>query len=697
MTLFLALLLGAVSGVSQIAVDLGQEKDAVQYSAEEFLSSVAPSAESAVYNFYLPAAEQVASGLFTQRAIKSVTIVNEGEMMVAQSRETEPTLPNLGRMTDADIILLERVLYAPENVGGNQIIGTIAVEVDRSIVAPAFVNRMLYYFIFATVKNFVLGILLIWLVYRALARHIITLAETTARWTPATKSLDIDYAPWPLQGTELDQLSDQIKSFARTATGHIEQAEASREMAEQSNTALTEKSELLSEEVQKQNARLQEANDRLKELAEIDALTGLYNRRSFDLIAQDVFAAHTASGDLAVMMIDVDSFKIYNDYYGHQEGDKCLAHVARLLDNLLNSDDVTVARYGGEEFIALVAGEAATGIDRLAEKVHGALASEAIEHQRSTVADRVTVSIGVAFADDARCTLGEVISSADEALYEAKARGRNRTVMSSKDLRERLRQDRNAALSVFRAVELEAFEPFFQPQVDARTGALVGLEALVRRRLADDRFETPAQFMQVARFHGYLADIDRIVLKKVRGFLAAAQRAKIDIPRLSLNTPHDNLLDRDYVREVTHLSGAFDTQIVLELLETAMLDEPGDLLRWQLDTLREHGIDIEIDDYGTGHTSVISLMNLKPSRIKIAKELVLPMAEDQTFDRIVASIIQMGAALSIDVMAEGVETKAMSNRLLNHGCPIQQGFFFAHPMPAKDFLAQYTPNGQVVG
>lgn len=697
MTLFLALLLGAVSGVSQIAVDLGQEKDAVQYSAEEFLSSVAPSAESAVYNFYLPAAEQVASGLFTQRAITSVTIVNEGEVMVAQSRQTTPTLPNLGRMTNADVILLERVLHAPVDAGSDQIIGKISVEVDRSIVAPAFVNRMLYYFIFATAKNFVLGILLIWLVYRALARHIITLAETTARWTPTTKSLNIDYAPWPLQGTELDQLSDQIKAFARTATGHIQQAEASREMAEQSNTALAEKSELLSEEVQKQNARLQEANDRLKELAEIDALTGLYNRRSFDLIAQDVFASRTKPGDLAAMMIDVDSFKIYNDYYGHQEGDKCLARVARLLGNLLSGNEATVARYGGEEFIVLVAGETATCIDKLAEKVHEALAAEAIEHQRSTVADRVTVSIGIAFADDARSTLDQVISSADEALYEAKARGRNRTVVSSKDLRERLRQERNAALSVFRAVELEAFEPFFQPQIDARTGALVGLEALVRRRLTDGSYQAPSEFMQVARFHGYLADIDRIVLKKVREFLSKAQSEEIIIPRLSLNTPHDNLLNRDYVRDVTDLSGAYDTQIVLELLETAMLDEPDELLRWQLDTLRDSGIDIEIDDYGTGHTSVISLMNLEPSRIKIAKELVLPMAKDKTFDRIVASIVQMGAALGIDVMAEGVETKEMSDRLLRHGCPIQQGFFFAHPMQAQDFLSRYRADAKVTG
>ena len=138
------MLLGAVSGLSQIAVDLRQEKDAVQYSAEEFLNSVAPSAASAAYNFYMPAAEQAVLGLFTQRAIKAVTIINEGQVMISREREVERTLPNLGPATQQDLIQLETLLYAPTNLSSGEVIGKIYVPVDRSIVAPAFVPRALH-------------------------------------------------------------------------------------------------------------------------------------------------------------------------------------------------------------------------------------------------------------------------------------------------------------------------------------------------------------------------------------------------------------------------------------------------------------------------------------------------------------------------------------------------------------------------
>lgn len=408
-------------------------------------------------------------------------------------------------------------------------------------------------------------------------------------------------------------------------------------------------------------------------MAELDALAGLYNRRSFNIIAHSIFADGEAlSEDIAVMIIDVDYFKTYNDFYGHQAGDKCLVQVAGLLDQLLTQDDVTVERCGGEEFIVLVAGDAVSAVEELAAKIQEALAGESIEHQKSTVADRVTVSIGVACAKDEGSRLDDLISRADEALCEAKASARTCTVLSSKNLRDRIREDRNAALSVFRAIELEALEPFFQPQNDASTEALVGVEALVRRRFRDGTFQSPAEFIQVASFHGYLVDIDRIILKEVRDFLNTALDAQIAIARLSVNAPRDNLLDKDYIRDVTDLSAAFPTQLVLELLKTAMLDDPDDVLRWQLDSLRDQGIDIEIDDFGTGHTSVIRLMNLKPLRIKIAKDLVLPIADDETFDRVVQSVIQISIALGVEVLAEGVETKALSDRLIEQGCPIQR-------------------------
>ncbi|MEL6378054.1 MAG: GGDEF domain-containing protein, partial [Pseudomonadota bacterium] len=459
-TLLLALALGSLAGITQIAVDLQQEKDAVEYSAEEFLSSVAPSASSAAYNFYMPAAEQVAEGLFTQRAIQAVTITNEGQVMISREREVNPTLPNLGHLTQRDLITLEQPLLSPEGNGDQQQIGAIYITVDRSIVAPAFVNRMLYYFVFATAKNFLLGILLIWIVYAALARHIVGLADTVARWRPTEKAIEITAAPRLLRGTELDDLSQQIVQLAQTASGSIQQAEASRAIAEQSNTELTHKSEQLSQAVQDQNCELQKANNRLKELAEMDALTGLYNRRSFDHKASLAFQEHADTrNELAIAMIDVDFFKAYNDHYGHQAGDRCLAQIAQVVQTSLESPNVTVARYGGEEFIVLFEHHDDTKAQSLIDRLRAQICDANIEHQRSTVAERVTISVGYASsANDQISTLDDLISSADEALYEAKATGRNCIVVSSKELRDRVREARNEALQLLKAVHSRTFE-----------------------------------------------------------------------------------------------------------------------------------------------------------------------------------------------------------------------------------------------
>jgi len=296
-TLFLALVLGAISGGLQILADLRQEKNGVQYAAEEFLTSIVPSAASAAYNYYRPAAEQVAEGLFTQRAIVSVTIINEGEVMVSRSRTVEPTLPGIAGLSMADQVVLERKLTSPEGTGRREVIGSISITVDRSAVAPAFVNRMLYYFLSATIKNFILGILLILIVYGALARHIVSLAEATGTWRPGHGNLRVPRPPRLLRDTELDLLGHRVRQLAKAATGRIREVEASHVAAVETNTQLSQKSASLSQAVHRQNLQLQRANARLKELAERDALTGLLNRGSFDKMAAEAFEQARTRGN----------------------------------------------------------------------------------------------------------------------------------------------------------------------------------------------------------------------------------------------------------------------------------------------------------------------------------------------------------------------------------------------------------------
>lgn len=690
-TLFLVVALGTGAALVQVWIDLEQEKGAVELSAEEFLASVTPSAASAAYNFFEPGAEQVVEGLFTQRAVVSVSIENNGQTMVERSREVRPTLPDIGPITGADEVVLRQLLYTPPAVGGDEVIGMITVTVDRSVVPPAVVNRLFSYFLVATLKNLVLGFALIGIVYGALARHIVNLAEAARLWSPGAPSLDPPPPPRLLRGTELELLGQRIREMADAASGRIKEIEAAQAEIERSNTELSLRSESLTQTIEARTAELQRANDRLSMLAEVDELTGLKNRRAFDLAAQEACRAAAARHrQLAVLLIDVDFFKAYNDYYGHQKGDDALAGVGAAIDGVARAHGGLVARYGGEEFVALIENAHAGDAGRYAQRIHAALADADLEHQRSSIGSRLTLSIGASVLDPTHGTpeeaLQTALEAADEALYEAKRTGRNRTETSTAEIRESVRRQRQETQELLEAIENDRFEPFFQPQFDASTGRLIGAEALVRWRRRDGTIASPAEFMATAIDNGLVQLMDRRVIEKVGKMLREGERRGAVLPRLSLNAPKTGLHEEAIVQGIIDLAEIGTTRIAVELLETAIVDTLDELFAWQLDRLREAGADIELDDFGTGHTSILGLMKIRPQRLKIAKELIIPIAEDEACASIVKSVIDIGRTLQIDVLAEGVETAAVSKILIGFGCPAQQGFYLARPMPAEELL-----------
>ncbi|MEM8812188.1 MAG: EAL domain-containing protein [Pseudomonadota bacterium] len=694
-TLFLAVSLGLVSGALQVWTDLRQEKDAVQYSAQEFLQSVAPSAASAAYNFYDEAAERVVEGLFTQRAIAAVTIINEGDEMVSRSRAVERTLPAFGAITSADEVILTEDLISPADAAGETIIGSISITVDRSIVPPAIVNRMFMYFVLATFKNTMLGLLLVAVVYGALARHIVSLATVTGKWTPDRGELKVSAPPQLLAGTELEILGRRIEQLSGSALGKIKEIEELRQIALQNNSELAEKSEHLSQALEIQNIELQRSNARLKEIAEKDSLTGILNRRSFEQQSQEISERAARDGSvLSVLLLDVDHFKAYNDYYGHQTGDECLQTIAAALQSCADDHNALLARYGGEEFIILAAScdEAAAKV--LGNKLHDRIHDAQIEHQRSSVSSCITISIGSAsnsdLPDRQKWDLNRLISAADEALYEAKRNGRNCTEYATLELQERTRTERSARRQLLEAVEKEEFVPFFQPQYNSVTGEIAGIEVLARWRQPDGSLKGPYAFLDDAVECGFITKIDTIILKRVRDFAAEASDRGISLPRLSINVPRENLSSQTYVQNLVDFSTKCGTTVAVELLETAILDHADDVIAFQLDLLRDSDVEIEIDDFGTGHTSLVSLMALRPSRLKIAKELVLPMMESREHRKLTLSVIEIGRALDIEVLAEGVETRELAEDLTANGCPLHQGFHYARPMSGEDMLGRLS-------
>ena len=219
-TLLLTLVLGMIAALTQLAIDLQQEKHAVEASPMRFWDSIVPSAESAIYSYHDAAAEQAIEGLFTQRAIRQVRIFNGHQLMAERERELKSTLPSFAPMSSKDEVELVRELRNPES-DEKEVIGQIAVVVDRSIVPPAIVNRMVSYFLLSTIKNLMFGVALVALVYAALARHIVQIAEAAAQWRPGGGVITTPTPPGFLRGTEIEVLGSQIEAMSGNAESAI--------------------------------------------------------------------------------------------------------------------------------------------------------------------------------------------------------------------------------------------------------------------------------------------------------------------------------------------------------------------------------------------------------------------------------------------------------------------------------------------
>ena len=428
------------------------------------------------------------------------------------------------------------------------------------------------------------------------------------------------------------------------------------------------------------NAALAKAKADIEHNALHDSLTGLPNRRYLDDILQRHATRCAESGQkLALLHIDLDRFKQINDTLGHAAGDAMLVHASEVLKSNIRPEDFA-ARIGGDEFVLV---SAIDGDDTIL----GDLADRIIARMRQPVQYeghecRFGVSVGIATAVGAAVDPRKLLVDADIALYKAKSRGRNRYEFFSEALQAEVIKTKRVADQILQGLDRGEFEPWFQPQFDARTLDVVGCEALARWRHPVEGILAPDSFMAVAEELNVVASIDRLVLEQALKWQAKWQAAGLHMPRISVNVSSRRLRDEQLVQSLRDLNIAPGT-VAFELVETIFLDESDDVL-WQVDQLKELGIDIEIDDFGTGYASIVSLLKLKPSRLKIDRQLVTPVIENMGQRHLVESVIEIGKSLGIGVVGEGVETMEHARILRDLGCDVLQGYAFAKPMAAKE-------------
>ncbi|MDX5445728.1 MAG: EAL domain-containing protein [Zoogloeaceae bacterium] len=437
--------------------------------------------------------------------------------------------------------------------------------------------------------------------------------------------------------------------------------------------------------------RITSAEKLLETRANFDELTGLPNRSLFnDRLSAALSEGARGNRQFAVLYCDLDNFKVVNDSLGHSVGDRLLSVIAERLQHAIRAED-TLCRLGGDEFLALIRGGGEDAATRVAKHIIDHLSKPYVldEHTFS-----VGTSVGIAIYPRDGHNAEELLRAADTALYEAKSRGRSRWCLFSPKLderaQERLRLE-SGLRSGFAAGQLTIH---FQPQVNTVSRRVIGAEALLRWSSPEFGEVSPARFIPIAEQCGLIREIGAWVLDE------ACRQATSWIARcpdfvLSVNLSPAQLHDRELAKTVARClteRGFPAARLELEITETALTSDDNEVVDI-LEELGGLGIRLSLDDFGTGYSSLGRLKQLPISRLKIDRSFVSRLPEDAGDATIVNAIIAMAKALSMEVIAEGVESEDQLSYLMSAGCFEAQGWLFGRAQTATQFEAQFlTPS-----
>ncbi|MDE1992540.1 MAG: EAL domain-containing protein [Rhizobiaceae bacterium] len=428
---------------------------------------------------------------------------------------------------------------------------------------------------------------------------------------------------------------------------------------------------------------LEQSRERIEHAADHDYLTGLPNRRYFDRRLAELHADPTVE-TIAVLHIDLDRFKQVNDKWGHAAGDTTLQSAAARISGATASCDM-VARVGGDEFVAvLINVKDGDELQSIAEDMLWRLRRDIrFGHEQF----QIGASIGAAWST--ANTDRNLLAESDIALYHAKKLGRNRVEFFTPSLQADLLAERQLAEELRLALSRQEIVPFYQTQVDARTRRIIGLEALARWRHPEKGLLPPVAFLKIADEYGLTSEIDAAILNHVLADRNAWARQGLTPPRVAVNISGRRLGDPHLIERLSALEIPHHA-IVFELIETIFLDDPDDILLANIEGIKKMGIDIEIDDFGSGHASLIGLVKLKPKRLKIDRQLVTAITISDDQRRLVGSIVEIARALGVEVIAEGVETEEHARLLARAGCDGLQGYAIGYPASFNDIAILLT-------
>jgi len=438
-----------------------------------------------------------------------------------------------------------------------------------------------------------------------------------------------------------------------------------------------------------------------------DPLTGLPNRALLDdRLSQTLAAARRTGSCLAVLFVDLDGFKVVNDLFGHHVGDQLLREMADRLAGARRQSD-TVARFGGDEFVVVCPDiKTSAAACRIAEHLLLELAQpvkvEGVEH-------RLTASVGIAVTGPGALSQSTetLLRNADTAMYRAKEEGRDGWELFDDAMRDRVLERFEVERGLRAGMNNGDLALAYQPFVDLGSGEVVGAEALLRWHRADHGTILPVSFLPVAEESGLIVPIGHWVLDRALSDLSSWERAGLagEGFHLWVNVAPHQLANPRFADEVAALLETHDvpaSRLGLEIVEEALRDVGA--TEKVLHELRQLGVSLNLDDFGAGHSNLSWLQELPITGLKIDRRFVatLDMLGDTRGAAIVGGLVNLGHALGLEVVGEGVETEAQAEALRAMGCELAQGYHFGYPGTAKQLWAlagaaeQYSAQSRVV-
>jgi predicted signal transduction protein with EAL and GGDEF domain len=471
------------------------------------------------------------------------------------------------------------------------------------------------------------------------------------------------------------------------------------------NEALTKEAALREDAMR----RLADSHEQIRALAYQDGLTGLPNRRLFSEHLEKVLARARRKGtEFAVLFIDVDNFKLINDTIGHQAADEVLRKLAESLATLIRSDDVldlyhgefvdhattitiepvgdsVLSRLGGDEFIILLPDTR----DRFAAGTVAHRILKHLEHPFRVEGHEVFVnaSIGIATFPEDGTTSEIIVRNADTAMYHAKQLGKGAFQYYSAAMNAASVERLSLESGMRRALEDGGFELHYQPQIDVRSGRIVGVEALLRWRHAQRGFVPPSTFIPIAEDSGLILPIGHWVLTEACRQAVEWQKAGLPHVPVAINVSGLQFRRQDVcalVRQTLKSTGLDPKLLQIEITESVIVSVRKRAVEL-LGELRALGVSLALDDFGTGYSSLSYLKSFPIDVLKIDRSFVAEMLTDRTTASIIEAIISMTRILGLNVLAEGVENQAQFAFLKQLGCDAVQGYYISAAVPAAEF------------